>query len=507
MLVAKSGVEIVAGEYETVVPSELAASPAPVKAGNVLTISGKDLSLVNAIDLPGAAGVEFESAEAIKLTMPESATEGEATLRMENGKTASVAFTLVKPVFKAFSENPAAAGSDIVISGTDLDLVKSVTFGGNLTVEVEATESEISVAVPTTAENGVVKLNLANGTSVDCEALSVNKPSACYITELPAAGTEIYGGTVLIVPVENEDKLESVEVNGESVKFLLNGKSLYISLPDMAGKGTLIRLVSSNGAVEYTIDCIPNNIQKKVIWSGEFNAGGWAGNEDLSWGRFDWSSVDLSAGTVTLVFDFTLDSTQGWWQLALRHGDKWGDLPENTFFELAAGQTQLEVPLTQAMLDDLIANGGLIITGCNYILTKVTLKTEIPMDITIWEGEVIADNWANQPYLLTDGGAEFAANGAKVGSTVYIYITPTDADWKVEIVEGHWGATYTSICAIGSDTENGKFKEYDLDANGGRYALVLTQAMYDAAMTQQGWGGIFVLNGDNVKVTKVTLLP
>ena len=507
VLVAKSGVEIVAGEYETVVPSELAASPAPVKAGNVLTISGKDLSLVNAIDLPGAAGVEFESAEAIKLTMPESATEGEATLRMENGKAASVAFTLVKPVFKAFSENPAAAGSDIVISGTDLDLVKSVTFGGNLTVEVEATESEISVAVPTTAENGVVKLNLANGTSVDCEALSVNKPSACYITELPAAGTEIYGGTVLIVPVENEDKLESVEVNGESVKFLLNGKSLYISLPDMAGKGTLIKLISSNGAVEYTIDCIPNNIQKKVIWSGEFNAGGWAGNEDLSWGRFDWSSVDLSAGTVTLIFDFTLDSTQGWWQLALRHGDKWGDLPENTFFELAAGQTQLEVPLTQAMLDDLIANGGLIITGCNYILTKVTLKTEIPMDITIWEGEVIADDWANQPYLLTDGGAEFAANGAKVGSTVYIYITPTDADWKVEIVEGHWGATYTSICAIGSDTENGKFKEYDLDANGGRYALVLTQAMYDAAMTQQGWGGIFVLNGDNVKVTKVTLLP
>lgn len=149
VLVAKSGIEIVAGEYETVVPSELAASPAPVKAGNVLTISGKDLSLVNAIDLPGAFGVVFESAETIKLTMPEIATEGEATLRMENGKAASVAFTLVKPVFKAFSENPAAAGSDIVISGTDLDLVKSVTFGGNLTVEVEATESEISVAVPT----------------------------------------------------------------------------------------------------------------------------------------------------------------------------------------------------------------------------------------------------------------------------------------------------------------------------------------------------------------------
>ena len=28
----------------------------------------------------------------------------------------------------------------------------------------------------------------------------------------------------------------------------------------------------------------------------------------------------------------------------------------------------------------------------------------------------------------------------------------------------------------------------------------------DAAFTQQWWGGTFVLNGDNVKVTKITLL-
>ena len=451
--------------------------------------------------------MEFETTENITLTVPDTATEGDATLKMENGKSVTVAFTLVKPEFASFSENPAAAGSDIVIAGSNLDLVKSVTFGGNLTVEVEAAETEITVAVPTTAETGVVKLNLANGTSIDCEPLTVNKPAACFITELPSAETEIYGGTVLVVPVENEDKLESVEVNGESVKFLLNGKTLYISLPDMAGKGTVLRLNSSNGAVEYTIDCIPNNIQKKVIWSGEFNAGGWSGLEDLSWGKYDWSSVDLSAGTVTMIFDFTQDSSQGWWQLALRHGDGWKDLPENTFFELAAGQTQLEVPLTQAMLDDLIANGGLIVTGCNYTLTKITLKTEIPMDVTIWEGEAVADDWANQPYLLSDGGAELTSNGAKAGSKVSIYITPTEEAWKLEIVEGHWGPTYTSICSVGNDTEGGKFTEYDLAANGGCYILELTQEMYDNAIKVGGWGGVFVLNGDNVKVTKVTLLP
>lgn len=507
ILVAKSGVEVEAGEYETVVPTSLVAAPSPVKAGAILTISGDDLNLVTGVDLPGAAGIDYETAESITLTMPDTATEGDATLRMANGKSVTVAFTLVKPVFEAFSENPAAAGSDIVISGTDLDLVKSVTFGGNLTVEVEAAETEITVAVPTTAETGMVKLNLANGTSVDCESLTVNKPTACFITELPSAETEIYGGTVLVVPVENEDKLESVEVNGESVKFLLNGKTLYINLPDMAGKGTVVKLISSNGAVEYTIDCIPNNIQKKVIWSGSWDCGSWSGNQDLAWGGFDWSSVDLSAGTVTMIFDFTQDSSQGWWQLALRHGDGWADLPENSFFELAAGQSQLEVPLTQAMLDDLIANGGLVLTGCNYTLTKITLKTEIPMDVTLWEGEAIADDWKNQPSLLSDGGTELVANGAKAGSKVSLYITPLEADWKLEIVEGHWGPTYASICSVGNDTEDGKFTEYDLAANGGCYTFELTQEMYDNAIKTGGWGGVFVLNGDNVKVTKVTLLP
>ena len=507
ILVAKSGVEVEAGEYETVVPTSLVAAPSPVKAGAILTISGDDLNLVTGVDLPGAAGIDYETAESITLTMPDTATEGDATLRMANGKSVTVAFTLVKPVFEAFSENPAAAGSDIVISGTDLDLVKSVTFGGNLTVEVEAAETEITVAVPTTAETGMVKLNLANGTSVDCESLTVNKPTACFITELPSAETEIYGGTVLVVPVENEDKLENVEVNGESVKFLLNGKTLYINLPDMAGKGTVVKLISSNGAVEYTIDCIPNNIQKKVIWSGSWDCGSWSGNQDLAWGGFDWSSVDLSAGTVTMIFDFTQDSSQGWWQLALRHGDGWADLPENSFFELAAGQSQLEVPLTQAMLDDLIANGGLVLTGCNYTLTKITLKTEIPMDVTLWEGEAIADDWKNQPSLLSDGGTELVANGAKAGSKVSLYITPLEADWKLEIVEGHWGPTYASICSVGNDTEDGKFTEYDLAANGGCYTFELTQEMYDNAIKTGGWGGVFVLNGDNVKVTKVTLLP
>ena len=495
VLVAKSGVEVKAGEYVTVVPGSLTAAPAPVKAGAVLTITGSDLALVSGIDLPGASGMEYSTAEAITLTMPDTATEGDATLWMANGKSVTVAFTLVKPVFASYSANPAAAGSDITITGTDLDLVKSVTFGGDLTVEVEATESEIVVAVPTTAETGVVKLNLANGTSVECEALTVNKPTACFITELPSAETEIYGGTVLVVPVENEDKLESVEVNGEGVKFLLNGKTLYISLPDMAGKGTVVRLISSNGAVEYTIDCIPNNIQKKVIWSGSWDCGSWSGNQDLAWGGYDWSSVDLSAGTVTMIFDFTQDSSQGWWQIALRHGDSWGDLPENTFFELTQGQTQLEVPLTQAMLDDLLANGGLVITGCNYTLTKVTLKTEIPMDVAIWEGSTDVTWNGGALTSLSWGGYDWSQ--VKAGQTLTAYFTATAEDACLRFGNGSWSSLPT-LKALYPDAQDGNVPVFGL----GSLSFVLSEADMAELINNGG----LVICGTGFTLTKVSIL-
>ena len=211
-LVAKSKVEVLAGEYETVVPTALAVEPKPVKAGAVMTVSGKDLDIVTVVTLPNSGDAEFELKDgAITFTVPAEAQEGDAVLKMANGKEVKAAYTLVKPVVTAYSANPAAAGSPITFTGTDLDLVVSVTFGGDLVVEVkEPAATEFTVSVPTTAENGKLLFNLANGKSVEGEELKVNKPEACYITELPGEDQEIKGGTVLVVPVANEGKLTSI---------------------------------------------------------------------------------------------------------------------------------------------------------------------------------------------------------------------------------------------------------------------------------------------------------
>lgn len=120
----------------------------------------------------------------------------------------------------------------------------------------------------------------------------------------------------------------------------------------------------------------------------------------------------------------------------------------------------------------------------------------------LWEGEMIVDDWSSQ-YALSDAGTELMEAGAQAGQVVNFYMEPLEDMWQLEIFEGHWGSKYLSVCSIGMG--NPESTEYDLAANGGKIKLVLTQEILDAAFTQQWWGGTFVLNGDNVRVTKITL--
>ena len=158
----------------------------------------------------------------------------------------------------------------------------------------------------------------------------------------------------------------------------------------------------------------------------------------------------------------------------------------------------------------------LLFAGDGFTILEMYWEEEVlvpgggtPTEVVLWEGEAIATGWANQPNILTDGGIELQEVGAQPGQTIYLYMEPIDPSlhWYLELVEGHWsGTTYLVVCAVGADTQ-GKFIEHDLEANGGRAALEITQEMLDTVCAApQGWGGTFIANGDNLKITKVTLL-
>lgn len=456
LLVAKSGVEIPAGSLETVIPSELSVSASPVKAGSTLSVSGKDLDLVTSVTLPGSVDAEFTLDEGtISFTVPATAQEGEISLGMANGKAAVVAYTLVKPVVTQYSPSTVGAGAELTFTGTDLDLVTGVTFEGGAEVAVEEPQAtQFAVIVPTAALSGIVRLNLANGTAVDAPELTIDKPVTCYVTELPAEGTEIHGGSVLILPVANQDLLTGVRVNGTDVNHMLNGTDLYVSLPATAGAGTVITLVSSNGTIDYTVDCIPSEptVQETVIWEGSWNCGNWGGNQDLAWGGYDWSSVDLSAGNVILFVELEQDPSFTYWQFMLKSGTSWNDLAGFSQIDMTAGQTTLEIPLTQTMLDDLKANNGLIITGSNYTLLKVSLRTEaagVPSgdETVIWEGPVTLTWNTGGRVCIPAAPFESCTSGMKIN----FYFDQTPETWsQIQFNTGSW--TELVFDEIGSAT-------------------------------------------------------
>ena len=117
----------------------------------------------------------------------------------------------------------------------------------------------------------------------------------------------------------------------------------------------------------------------KSIWSGSFSNAGWAGNQDLAWGGYDWSTV--KAGQ-TLYFTVEKVNKGAWGCLSLRHGNNWGALVDavneagNNQFDVGddVDATTITFTLTQAAIDDLVANGGLVMTGDNLIVTNVAIK-------------------------------------------------------------------------------------------------------------------------------------
>ncbi len=202
--VTKSGIRISFGEITTVVPSQLVATPSPIKNGKEITISGKDMDLITGIAFPNAKESKLNKVETTKVTstVPEDAQEGDITLSLDNGKTVTVAYTLVKPTVTACTPAAITAGEKTIIKGTDLDLVASVTFPGDVeqTVEKFAAQNAnaIAVTVPAACAGTGFKLNLKNGTTINIDGqLSIKAATDPAIASV-TPGEAIAGSTITI---------------------------------------------------------------------------------------------------------------------------------------------------------------------------------------------------------------------------------------------------------------------------------------------------------------------
>lgn len=362
-------------ELQVVLPSVAeVADYNNIKPGAIMTVTGENFDLVKEVRMENGEKVEFEFStenKTLQFTLPANAVSGFIYVVPASGVQIPVAsIELAKPGNFSCATSDVAAGGQITIQGENLDLVSAVIFSGEVEGEIISQSPEqLIVSVPALAQSGSVTFKMANGEQVSALNLTINQP--CHIVS--SLEEDFEAGKEMIVEVANGELLTEVKINGVTVTHTLEGNQLKIQVPATAGANTFLELISSGVSATYTVSFA------KVIWTGEYPLpvnpdGGWNGNEELGWGRYDWSSVQ--PGTIITVY-YTLDMEETNWQIKLGGcAIGWNPLPTIPSQSLEAGSTRFSAALTA---EDLLVlsqdnNAGLVVSGCNFTMTKVTLK-------------------------------------------------------------------------------------------------------------------------------------
>lgn len=253
------------GEIAVAIP-EVTGISAPddkFKAKATITISGSNLDLADGVKLKWGEtvkDVEFAEVDASALTfiMPDEALDGSVYVITRSGEEIDAgSYTLVKSAATNYSPSEVEAGDDLVINGTDLDLVKTVTFVGSSTPVEPSVKSEASltVRVPDDGKTGALTLTLLNGTTVTCPELTFAQPSVTLMTGTreKVDGKPVFKASEIVTLTgENLHLIKSIKLeNAEVTTFTVSDdkKTLTFAMPATAKDGTA-SYVSKSGDVE-----------------------------------------------------------------------------------------------------------------------------------------------------------------------------------------------------------------------------------------------------------------
>ena len=467
-----------------------------LNAGDEITIKGDYVyNIAQVIFTCGASGAPvnaedftFTSRREIRLRVPLEAVAG--TITLTNGDSWTQEWSTPAQINPAtvtgISATSADFGQTITINGTNLHTVKTIMFPGAVEAEftVADNHNSISAKVPAECKSGNITILFYSGESTKTEEFKVPEISVTAVSQ----DKDLKVGDVVTLTGVNFDRITKVTlpgIEGDFTAYTISGNTLTFTVPEDMTDGKMVLTQNSYISVEVKLAMFDES-GEQAIWTGTFDCTGWSGNQDLAWGGFDWSTV--AAGT-KLRFYYKKNTAGAWACISLRHGDSWGNLPDPIpgQYDLTDDEGVLEVIFTQDVLDDLIAHNGLVITGDNYTLSKVTIPSA---ENAIWTGSFVCTGWSGNQDLAW-GGFDWStvAAGAKLK---FYYKKNTAGAWAcISLRHGNsWGNLPDPIPG-----------QYDLTDDEGVLEVVFTQSVLDDLMANNG----LVITGDNYTLSKVTL--
>lgn len=520
-LISYAGKTFKAGAYTTVVPSEFVLEAERFKAGNEVTLKGKDLDLVTSAFLSGVALDYLFDAETGNITfaIPATSADGVVSLGLANGEYVDTdAIELVKPVIASVSPLELYAGDgNVTVEGTDLDLVVAAKIGGVDTEIAEgASDTVIELVSTATSVGGKVELVLANSYVLASEQeITFNYHSLVVVSEMPAAQ---HIGEEVVLKGTNFDLVENIFIGDTKVTSysLRTPEEVRFIMPWLSVGPYPINFHLYNGDVETLPVPIEVQLERIIntIWEGKSYVT-WSGGAvtALSWGGYDWSTV--AAGTTLLVNVEVVDA-----DAVIRFGNGgWTALPTTKTYANADGDgnlavgfdiTAVSLVLSNDDLDQLVNAGGLVICGTGFKVYSVELVTEIPQETTIFEGPCLM-TWGDDGRF---GLATSYFEGLKAGSKMIIYFTQTESWGQVQINDGSWSDAAFSFPELGGAYLNTTNVN---DPAATKIELTLTQEILDhIASTTGDYFGVntkykgdgrvaMVLQGSDWIIDKITV--
>lgn len=465
-----SPTELVIGD-----PTVNAVSGDTYKSGDVITVTGAHLDMIESLSLNGASDVEFTVAEdgkSLSFTLPASASDGAITLVSYAGKSFSAGeietVTVSDLGIASLAEDGRyKAGCNVEITGSDLDLVTKLEFA-NAEASFYLDGGKIYATLPAEAKDGSVTVTLESGKQAYTPEIEVVKP---VITGVSAT-TAVAGKESLTVYGEDLDLVSEAKIGDKAQSFITcdfmynADGTVTVGVPSAAYTG-VITLAAANG-YESTTDVIEVSYDEAISIS--FDAPSFALGKTIS----------LTGANLLQVESVSIKGIKV------------------TQYQVR-GDTEMSFTIPDGIgpgvyrLDLVLLDGSEITWPVPFEITAAYTET------FIWEGREDLGSWGNQPYLGADGA--FVEAGIAVGDIVRLYYTPT-ADWfQIQIFGGHWeGMTFPELDGGNTVTPE------NTDPSAGYFAFEVTNDNFGILSTIGGWGGALLTQGENAIITGVSLI-
>ena len=418
-------------------------TPNPIHPGEVVSIKGDYVWNIGQVVFFDHVTVDAEdfllnTRSEIQVIVPAEAKTGDVAYNdgSDGAENISIGILTIDEIKATGVSNPNPEfGEEITITGENLDLVTSIDFPAvaDVPFQVANDGKSVRVTVPDNTVSGSVTLNSASGitTSVD-----IAVPLASVSSTEPVKDVKV-GQTITI----KGDKLDRIihlvlpAIDGAFTDFTQTATQITFVVPEGMGDGKVTLVQHENYSVESDKISMYSEAPETTIWAGNFEIGEWnAGLQDLAWGGYDWSTAQV--GQVLTVY-LTPNMSAGWSQIRIGNGS-WAALPGTADVNpLTAEDTKFSVTLTQAMIDELVNAGGLVVCGAYFTVSKITLSI---LEEVIWSGNFALGSWAAGMDELSWGRYDWSQVSAGKTLKLYYEVDPSVGYINIRFGNGSWAA-------------------------------------------------------------------